>query len=391
MAAGEATNTLHLCEQLSRRGVEVEILTGTSTHGRAAEGLRIRACMEKWSWSEAPRLIGAVRQSAADSVLLMYIGWTYCNHPMMTFAPTICRRVLPRARFVTEFQNVIGAPPTDGLFATKVVRKAVKWWVGSRQVDYEFGTLLRDSDRVIVLSANHLAKLARHSSDVVGKSIVIPPPPNMRMWTGSRDEARRRSRERLGVRADEFLVAYIGYIYPGKGLETLLEALGLLIARRENVRLAVIGGTIAAESLSPASYGQSVQQLAVRLGVSDWIRWTGEYTADSDEASMYLYGADACVLPFDSGVQLNNSSFSSAAAHGLAIITTRGTMLEDAFVDGHNVLLCSPKRPEALATRIAEVMRDAGLRQRLSEGARRLGDEWFAWDSAVERTLAALS
>ena len=47
--------------------------------------------------------------------------------------------------------------------------------------------------------------------------------------------------------------------------------------------------------------------------------------------TLYLCAADICVLPFNVGVRLNNSSFAAAAAHGLPIVTTRGEMLESAL------------------------------------------------------------
>ncbi len=36
--------------------------------------------------------------------------------------------------------------------------------------------------------------------------------------------ARQRTRDALGVAEKDFVLAYWGYIYPGKGLETLFEA-----------------------------------------------------------------------------------------------------------------------------------------------------------------------
>src|SRR3712207_7440015 len=51
------------------------------------------------------------RSSSPDAILLLYIGWIYKHHPMITYAPTIARLLLPRVRFVTQFENALGAHP----------------------------------------------------------------------------------------------------------------------------------------------------------------------------------------------------------------------------------------------------------------------------------------
>ena len=78
------------------------------------------------------------------------------------------------------------------------------------------------------------------------------------------------------------------------------------------------------------------------------------------------------------------------AAHGVPIVTTRGPMTDDAFVDCDNVLLVEPRDPAALARALGSVMQDDGLRQRLRAGVTKLAHEWLSWDEAIARTVALL-
>ena len=119
-----------------------------------------------------------------------------------------------------------------------------------------------------------------------------------------------------------------------------------------------------------------MQALAGELGIDRRVVWTGEYRWDNDQASTFLRAADACVLPFDNGVMLNNSSFSSAAAHGLPIVTTKGPVLEFPFAHGENVFLCAPGSADALAGAMEKVIDDAPLQSRLSIGALQLTQKW---------------
>ena len=388
MRAGEADQALHLARHLADRGVEVHVLTTRGHLALPDFPFKVHAIMRTWSWWDLGRLARFLRRCNPDAVLLMYIGWIYHSHPMITFAPTISKVLRPRARFVTQFANVTGALRKQRSFATKVIRAGLKELSARPGVDYEYGTLLRDSDRVIVLSEHHGAVLAGLSPLFSGKSVLVPPPPIMAMAPPD-EEARRETRTALGLGPGDFLVIYLGYIYEAKGIETLLRAFEIVSRRRDRVRLIMVGGTLARADPDRPSYHQDLLKLADRLGIADRITWTGEYAWDSRDGSRYLRAADAFVLPMDVGVQLNNSSVAAAAAHGLPIVATRGSRLEAAFVDRENILLCPPKDPERMSAAIEALVDDPALRERLSAGSRRLAEEWFSWPRAIDRILKA--
>jgi glycosyltransferase involved in cell wall biosynthesis len=389
MQLAEANHTLHLCQNLAQHNLEICLLT---TRGAVIDGLpfSVNPIMRDWSWAEVPRFVRFVRQCSPDAVLMIYIGFIYNDHPMATFAPTMCKFALPGIPFVTQFEGVMGAPPDRCSVATRVIRKLVTRWVHPEGVDYEFGTLLRDSDGVIVLAGRHESKLAMLHPPTARKCILIPPPPIIRMADGGNGVPRQSGRALLRVGPDEFVLVYYGYIYSNKGLETLLQAFQLLGNRGRRARLVIAGGVPAHLYEQRLSYVKELKELAAALRIQADIIWTGQTDWDREEASLYLHAADVCVLPFDEGVAMNNSTFAAAAAHGLPIISTRGKTLEQFFLHGENVFLCPPRDPEALAVAIQTVMDQPELRGRLASGASKLSREWFSWDRAVERTLATL-
>jgi glycosyltransferase involved in cell wall biosynthesis len=399
MRAGDAEHALHLCTQLAFRGADVHLLT---TKGHSAPGpvsFHVHASMKSWSWSDTPTLITMLRKIQPDIVLLIYSAWIYQSHPMITFAPTIVKQVLGKTSFVTQLETIVDVDKEEDrlqTLPTRAIRKLVKYGVGGAGVDYVMGTLYRDSDRIIVLSERHLMHLrALMLPDVVSKTEVIPPPPLIPMCADGQI-ARNQGRALLGLDQDHFLLAYFGYVDVTKGVETLLQAVQLVTKQAGNVRLIMIGGGRGTTKTpfdqrrkSLASYEQKIQSLSERLCITDKVTWLQGYTSDSQEASMYLYAADLCVLPFDQGVALSRSSLGVAAAHGLPIITTRGEHLESPFRDQENVFLCRPKDPEALGLAISSLMKDPKLSQDLRNGARQLAEEWFSWDKAVARTIGA--
>jgi len=391
MRIGEADHAFHLCRYLAKRKLDVHVLT-TQTNGVASDpDIEVYPIMRNWSWLDLPRLVIFLRHCAPDAVLLIYLGMIYNFHPMITFLPTISKILLPKVPFVAQFEAASGALPRRTSVVSRALRKGIAECAGGRNVDYRFGTLLRDSDRIILLSDHHRAILADRFPGVNKKSVLNPPPPLMTMCPEGNGAARQRGREALGVRADEFLVVYFGRIYPDKGVDSLLKAVQLVIRHKSLFRVAMVGGSLEFEFPGRPMYEQGIHDLSKRLGIENRLIWVGEYKWNSDVASTYLHAADLCVLPFDSGVMLSKSSFVAAAAHGLPIISTRGEMVEQPFIHGENVFLCPPKDPEALASAIEMLMDKPNLRKALGIGSFNLAQEWFSWDKAVERTIATFS
>ena len=387
MQAGEADHTLHLCQRLAAHGLDVHLLTTRRAQKVSALPFKIYPMIRSWSWPDLPQLALCLKRCSPDVVLLFYIGWIYNYHPMITFATSISRTLLPHVPFITQFANAIGANPEQSSLVARVIRKAVAMWAGKKGLDYRYGTLLRDSDRIIVFSDLHRATLSRHNSDVDYQSVLIPPPPILFISSEDNGEARSHGREALCLGDKEFLIAYLGFIYPGKGIETLLKAVKIVSGERKDLRLVVVGGTLQGYG----SYAEEVCKLPEQMGIQDKVVWTGGYSWDSHEASTYLRAADAFILPIDIGVQMNNSSFAAAAAHGLPIIATQGTELEQQFVHMENVFLCPPKDPEAMAAAIKVLMDRSNLRISLGAGALRLAQDWFSWDVVIKRTLATFN
>jgi glycosyltransferase involved in cell wall biosynthesis len=188
----------------------------------------------------------------------------------------------------------------------------------------------------------------------------------------------------------EFVITFFGYLYPIKGIETLLRAFASVSARRPEARLLFIGGKVGLNVEGGASYFDEMQALANELGIAGRTTWTGAFRSDEEDASLLLHASDVCVLPFLEGVQMNNSSFASMVAHGLPIIVTRGPLMDKAFVHGDNVLTCEPKDHQAVANLLLDLMDRPDLRAHLRTGALKLANEWFSWETATERTLTAL-
>ncbi|MDH3379624.1 MAG: glycosyltransferase family 4 protein, partial [Gammaproteobacteria bacterium] len=176
--APEANHALHLSEQLAKSGLAVHVLCKTGSIAATHPNVVMHPVMKDWSWSDVPQLVACLRECRPDVVLLLYIGWVFNHQPMITYLPTFCKRVLPGVPCVTQFEYVDTGAPSRSLLA-RVRRKTMALRAG-RSVHWLFGTLLRDSARIIALSTPHRARLLNQDPGVEEKCVILPPPPLIR-------------------------------------------------------------------------------------------------------------------------------------------------------------------------------------------------------------------
>ena len=391
MHIGEAMSTLYLARRLAECQHDVHILTSTSNIGSGDPQITVHPIMDTWSWWEAAKVRAVVKQCAPDGIVLEYIGLIYGFHPMITFVATICKRLFPQVPFVSRFESAfVGADPSTTSWISRVFRKfIVVPWAGSEGVVYGSGTLLRDSDHVIAMCERHRRMLVQEWAPVEKKLSLIPPPQYIRMSSNKDEEARRKGRELLGVMEKDFVIAFFGYLYPLKGIEYLLQAFANVRRQRQGVKLVFIGGKVdlvAGESGN--SYANRMSQLATELRLGGDVKWVGGFRVDDEEPSLCLRAADIGVLPFLEGIQLNNSSFSVMAAHGLPIVSTRGPVLDPQFVHGENILLTAPSDVEGLQRYLLQLIDNPELRAHLRAGVEKLARDWFSWEATINRMLA---
>jgi glycosyltransferase involved in cell wall biosynthesis len=386
MKSGGAHYAFHFAQNLAARGADVHVLTSQIADVELPEGVQVHPLMRDWSWSELPKVLRLARRLRPDVLNLHFNGLIYNSNPMITFALTPLKRMLKGTRAVTLIEYPTGIKLELNYSPAGFLNRAAALAFGTR--DQEYGTLLHESDGVILLSDSH-ARLVKGQLELTTANwTVIPPPPLIKLAPEGL-ESRQRGRAALGLTDHEFVLMYFGYLYPQKGLETLFEALSLVAVRRNVVRLIIVGGSneVMLKQFGRPNYAKELRDMTHRLGIEDAVIWTGYCANDTDEVSLYFRSADVCVLPFDAGVYLNNSTFTVAAMHGMPIVSTRPNQLDVGISDGENVILCPPREPQALATAIESILDDETLRLRLSRGALQLARQRLTWDKAMEQTL----
>lgn len=387
MAIAEADHIARLAAELGGAGYSVDVLTSAVADIPETPNCTVHPVMTGWKWRDRANLRRFALQVRPDLILIWFVGPAFQFHPMITFAASALKAALPGVRIITQVTAPLGARPKQFPLPSRLLLKAATFSSGRENVDYAFGTLLRDSDRVVAMAGPHLKRLAMMMPDLEAKSAIIPPPPLIVMSAPGED-SRTRGREMLKARDDDLVFVYFGRLYRGKGLETLIDAFASVTKMVPNARLAIVGGPVV-----DRGDGWKVEDLhaqAGRLGLSDRISWSGEFAFDSDAGSLYLRAGDIAVLPFAEGAALNNSSLAAAAGHDLPVITTNSEHPEPDLVDGENMILVPPLDAHRLAEAMIRLAGDRELQSRLREGVRRLAEKHFTWSGSVASTVAVI-
>lgn len=148
-----------------------------------------------------------------------------------------------------------------------------------------------------------------------------------------------------------------------KGLDVLLRAFKLVIARIPNAELVQIGA---------GSLTEKLKYLSDDLGLAAQVKFLGEQPHDA--VLQALRSSDCLVLASRRARDGSEEAFGivllEASAVGLSVIGTKVGGIPEAIEHGRTGFLVEPDSPEALAERMCEVGLDSNLGKRLGSAGR---------------------
>lgn len=218
----------------------------------------------------------------------------------------------------------------------------------------------------------------------LGKTKVaeIPIGSNIKVHEATPEEISDARRE-LGVSEEALLLGYFGFVNPSKGADLLVMALEHL---DDDVHLVFIGGrTGSSDHETNEQFLARVNRDLEARGLTHRVHATG-FLPDK-ETSHFLQAADLMVLPYRDGASLRRGTLMAGLAHGKAVVSTQPDPAAPQLRHGENIWLAERDDARALAAAIENVGRDAALRAKLADGAKRLSQE-FGWESIAARTVS---
>jgi polysaccharide biosynthesis protein PslF len=189
---------------------------------------------------------------------------------------------------------------------------------------------------------------------------------------------------------------YFGFIYRGKGIEDLLDALALLLRRQPSLRgllrLTLAGGSEPETAFAPGgSYLDELRRRIKSQGLDELIEWDLDVPATAIPALIQRH--HIMVLPYRESKKLRllgsmrgtSGALSWAVACGRGVITSDARSFAEEVASGNGAIY-PQGRADALAEQLARLVAEPVLVQQWAERASVIAAE-RAWDVTARRFL----
>jgi D-inositol-3-phosphate glycosyltransferase len=244
---------------------------------------------------------------------------------------------------------------------------------GERQV-------LQSADRVIAATQAELAQLQWLYQADTRKIVIIPPGVDLgHFYPIPADEAK----EFIGVSPCDQMLLFVGRIEPLKGIDTLIQALAIMRQRGVYVCLSVIGGEVENEQVAANAEMTRLKNMREQAGVSDLVTFLGKRSQDT--LPYYYSSAEAVVVP--SFYESFGMVALEAMACGTPVVASHVGGLAFLVQDGITGFTVPSDDPEALASRLTDLVTNPELRQKMGAQAAALAHE-FGWERITRRMIA---
>ena len=131
----ESEHAYRYVENLANFGLEMHVLTDEGALISDHPNIATYPIMTSWGWDELPKFLEVLQGCSPDVVLLCYLCSNFNGHPMITFAPTLTKDLLPETRFLTLIQYPQGIDFCDRSDPhSEKLRRAWTRWAGAECV-----------------------------------------------------------------------------------------------------------------------------------------------------------------------------------------------------------------------------------------------------------------
>ncbi|MDP8305773.1 MAG: glycosyltransferase [Candidatus Chlorobium antarcticum] len=152
------------------------------------------------------------------------------------------------------------------------------------------------------------------------------------------------ARHELGLRGEDRVLLFFGFVRRYKGLDLLFRALGELRSSFPSLRLVVAGEFY--EKLD------GYRSLAEALGIGDLVTFLPGFVSPERTATLFA-AADCCVLPYRSATQSGVAQL--ALGYGVPLVVTPAGSLPDAITTRHSGVVAADCSAHAIAEAITEL------------------------------------
>jgi D-inositol-3-phosphate glycosyltransferase len=251
---------------------------------------------------------------------------------------------------------------------------------GAYRIDGERRVIAR-ADRLIAATQAEQTQLQFLYKANKRKITIIPPGVDLsHFYPIPADEARQF----IGLKPDARIVLYVGRIEPLKGIDTLIRAMSCMKFREvmHPVYLVIIGGDPGVSREAMSAEMVRLQQLCDELCMEHMVVFLGRRAQDT--LPYYYSAAEVLVMP--SHYESFGMVALEAMACGIPVIASQVGGLAYLVQDGETGYHVPDQDPEALCSRLLQVLGDQEKRRSMGQRAAEYAKD-YAWVKIADQMI----
>jgi glycosyltransferase involved in cell wall biosynthesis len=241
--------------------------------------------------------------------------------------------------------------------------------------------IVRNANQIIATAPQEKQDLIEVYNANPDRIAVVPCGVNLDLF---RPIPQNRARKNIGIPSDVFLLTYVGRIEQRKGVDTMLKAMGLLLAEHPNLPLyaIIVGGQprdTAEGSDLPADEmleHQRYQEIMQHYHIGERVIFTGG--RPQNVLYQYYSAADVTIIP--SYYEPFGMTALEAMACGSSVIASQVGGLKTTIKEGEVGLHFKPQDVRDLADKILNIIQHPEVNDRFKKNARPYVNRHFSWD-----------
>jgi glycosyltransferase involved in cell wall biosynthesis len=193
------------------------------------------------------------------------------------------------------------------------------------------------------------------------------------------------NKPRLSLR-DRAVILSFGLIGPGKGFESVIEAMPAVIKAVPSACYVILGATHPAIlARDGEAYRTGLQARVAALGLGEHVQFVDRFVGRV-ELGTWLEAADIVTTPYPQLDQSTSGTLAYGMGAGKAIVSTPFTYASELLAEGRGRLV-SPSSPKALAEAFVELLSDNEMRTSMGRRAyeHTRGMVWWEVGAAYRR------
>ena len=185
-------------------------------------------------------------------------------------------------------------------------------------------------------------------------------------------------RRQHAVPENAFLLLALGILMPHRRLEDALAGVAEAVAGGHDIHFLIVG--------SPAQhpeYAEGLRALTHNLGLDSRVTFVG--AIPESRLRLYYHACDAFIFPNEN--QTWALAVTEAMACGKPVIVSTGAAVQEILEDGKTAFLVPPRRPDAIAAVLSELIDDPELRKEVAARGCQHVHDMLSWPGYAQTML----